>query len=285
MKVSGFTIIRNGLKYFYPFVEAIKSILPLCDELIVNVGESEDSTLETIKSIKDDRIKIILSKWDMNLRENGEVLSVETNKALRQCKGDWCLYIQADEVLHERYIPVVKNALEKYLNNEKVEALRFYYKHFYGSYDYFQDNYRNWYFREVRIIKNSGNIVSWGDAMNFKHKDGSPIKYKDIEAEIYHYGWVKPPDTMLLKRIDFHKLYHTDNEVEELASSITHYDDLGNLKKFQGTHPAVMQERIKMLNWDFDAKLEKQKPDWVRKIFIFLHPLTKRIFKSKYKIH
>jgi hypothetical protein len=285
MKVSGFTIIRNGIKYFYPFVEAIKSILPLCNELIVNVGESEDSTLETIQSIKDDRIKIIQSKWDMSLRENGEVLSIETNKALKHCAGDWCLYIQADEVLHEKYIPVVKNAMEKFLNNKKVEALRFYYKHFYGSYDYFQDNYRNWYFREVRTIKNSENIVSWGDAMNFKHKDGSSINYKDIDAEIYHYGWVRPPDTMLLKRIDFHKLYHSDKEVEQLASSISHYDDLGNLKKFCGTHPAVMQERIKMLNWDFDAKLDKQRPDWIRKILIFLHPLIKRLFKSKYKKH
>ena len=280
MKVSGFTIIRNGIKYFYPFVEAIKSILPLCDELIVNVGESEDSTLETIQSIKDDRIKIISSKWNMSLRENGEVLSIETNKALQNCKGDWCFYIQADEVLHEKYIPVIKNAMEKYLNDEKVEALRFYYKHFYGSYDYFQDNYRNWYFREARVIKNSKDIVSWGDAMDFRHKNGSKIKFKDINAEIYHYGWVKPPDTMMLKRIDFHKLYHTDKEVEQHASSITTYDDLGNLKKFQGTHPAVMQDRIKMLNWDFDAKLDEQRPDWIRKILIFLHPLTKRIFKT-----
>jgi glycosyltransferase involved in cell wall biosynthesis len=277
MRVSGFTLVRNGIKYFYPFVEAIKSILPICDELIVNVGESEDKTFEAVEAIGSEKIKVIKSVWDMNLREGGKVLSIETNKALEKCTGDWCFYIQADEVLHEKYIPNIQIALEKYLNDEKVEALRFKYKHFYGSYDYCQDNYRNWYLHEVRIIKNNRNIISWGDAMGFRHKDSSPVKYKDVDAEIYHYGWVKPPDTMLLKRIDFHKLYHTDDEVEQFAASTINYDDLGNLKKFEGTHPAVMKERISLANWNFDAKLNEQKPDWIRKILIFLHPVIKRI--------
>ncbi len=167
--------------------------------------------------------------------------------------------------------------MENYLKDKAVDGLRFKYRHFYGSYDYYQDNYRNWYIREVRIIKNNRKIVSWGDAMNFRHEDTSPVKYKDIEAEIFHYGWVKPPDTMLSKRIDFHKLYHTDDEVERFAGSATHYDDLGNLKRFEETHPAVMQDRISMANWDFDAGLEKQKPDWLRRILIFLQPLLKRI--------
>ena len=172
-------------------------------------------------------------------------------KRLEKCTGDWCFYIQADEVLHEKYIPNIQVALKKFTNDEKVEALRFRYKHFYGSYDYYQDNYRNWYIREIRIIKNFRNIVSWGDAMGFRHKDLSPVKNKDIDAEIYHYGWVKPPDTMLLKRIDFHKLYHTDDEVEQFAVSAINYDDLGNLKKFEGTHPAVMKERIRFSQLEF----------------------------------
>lgn len=278
-KVSGFTIVRNGIKYFYPFIEAIRSILPLCDEFIVNVGKSEDKTLDAIKSINDNRIKLFLSEWDMSLREGGKVLSIETNKALEKCAGDWCIYIQADEVLHEKYIPVVKDALKKYLNDDNVEALKFRYKHFYGSYDYYQDNYRKWYFREIRAIKNFKNILSWDDAISFKHKDSSPVKYININAEIYHYGWVKPPDTMMLKRIDMHKLYHTEEEVKRLVSSMNNYDDLGNLKRFRETHPSVMRERIKLTNWNFDAKLESQKPDWIRRIVIFLNPLIKRFSK------
>jgi hypothetical protein len=279
MKVSGFTIIRNGIKYFYPFREAILSILPMCDELIVNVGDSEDKTYDVVKSIESDKIRIIRRTWDMSLREGGKLLSVETNAALKECTGDWGVYIQADEVLHEKYFDTVMNAMRYYLGNDSIEGLRFWYKHFYGSYDYYQDNYRNWYIKETRVIKLNREIVSWGDAMNFKHKDGSSIKSVDIDADIYHYGWVRPPDTMMLKRVDFHKLYYTDDKINKSPSPSLHYDDLGNLKKFEGTHPKVMKARIEMCNWEFDAKLAQQRPDWIRKILIFLFPLSKRVKK------
>lgn len=279
MKVSGFTIVRNGVKYFYPFKEAVLSILPLCDELIINVGASEDNTLEVVKSINSKKIKIIEREWDMSLRESGKLLSVETNHALEECSGDWCFYIQADEVLHEKYIPDVQSEMTSHFKNPEAEGLRFKYKHFYGSYDYYQDNYRHWYIRESRVIKRNPDIVSWGDAMDFRHKDGSKIKSININAEIYHYGYVRPPDTLLRKRIDFHKLYGSDEEVVKFADSVQTYDDLGNLKKFDDSHPAVMQNRINMSNWDFDAKLEQQHPDWIRAVLIFLYPLTKRLKK------
>lgn len=279
MTVSGFTIIRNGVKYSYPFKEAILSILPLCDEFVVNVGDSEDGTLDEIQSIKSGKLKIINRKWDMSQRENGLLLSTETNYALKECSGDWCFYIQSDEVLHEKYIPTVRAAMEEYVNDVRVEGLRFRYKHFYGSYDYFQDNYRKWYVREVRVIKNRRSIVSWADAMGFMHADGRMIAAVNIKAEIYHYGYVRPPETLAQKRVDFHKLYHDDDEVKRFAESMTTYDDLGNLKKFHDTHPAVMQERVRISNWNFDAKLGDQPPDWVRAIMIFLYPVTKRLKK------
>jgi glycosyltransferase involved in cell wall biosynthesis len=280
MRVSGFSIVRNGIKYFYPFIEAIKSILPLCDEFIINVGDSDDGTLDAVRGLKEQKIKIIESKWDMNLRKGGEVLSIETNKALKECTGDWCFYIQADEVLHEKYFPVVKEAMENNLDKKSIEGLKFKYRHFYGSYDYYQDNYRIWYIAETRIIRRSDNIVSSGDAMNFKHRDGTFLNVVPINAEIYHYGWVKPPDRMSLKRIDFNKLYFTDKEIEVFAEVPQEgYTQFGHLKKFTGTHPAVMKERVAQANWNFDAKLDLQPPDWIRKIFIFLHPVTKRLKK------
>lgn len=279
MKVSGFTIIRNGVLYAYPFREAILSVLPLCDEFIVNVGKSDDDTLEMVKSINDDRIKIFESEWDMNIREGGKVLSIETNKALQKCTGDWRFYIQSDEVLHEKYIPEVKSKMKLYLNDNEVESLRFRYKHFYGSYDYYQDNYRNWYVKEVRVIKNNPDIVSMGDAMNFAHKNYQNVKAKDIDAEIYHYGWVRPPQNLLNKRINFEKLYHSDEKVNEIVNKISNYDDLGHLKKFKDSHPEVMKEVIKNSNWDFDPKLEKQNPELIRKLLIFLEPVIKRLKK------
>lgn len=284
MKVSGFTIIRNGIYYAYPFKEAILSILPLCDEMIVNVGISDDETLNCVKSMydSDKKIRIIESEWDMNLK-NGLVLSTETNRALKECKGDWCFYIQSDEVLHEKFYDIVKKEMSDNLSDKNIEGLRFRYKHFYGSYDYYQDNYRNWYIREVRIIKNRDNIVSWGDAMDFRHPDGSRIRSRNIDAEIYHYGWVRPPDTLIRKRSDFEKLYNENEVAEKNISGFQNYDDLGNLKRFTEKHPEVMNERISLSSWDFDPEIDQQRPDWMRKISILMQPLTKRVIKKKEK--
>jgi len=277
MIVSGFTIIRNGVKFAYPFKEAILSILPLCDEFIINVGISDDGTLKMVEGLKDDRIRVLQRQWDMSLRKDGELLSVETNHALKECKGDWCFYIQSDEVLHERYIHPVRTVMERYLSETTVEGISFSYKHFYGSYDYYQDNYRKWYVRQVRIVRNKSDIVSWGDAMDFKHLDGSRIKAINSNAEIYHYGHVRPPSAMIEKMVSFYKLYHNDSDVDVLENSYQLYDDLGNLKKFKGTHPSVMADRINESNWEFDSKLDEQLPDWLRAILIFLFPLTKRM--------
>lgn len=279
MKISGLTIIRKGIYYGYPFKEAILSILPLCDEMIVNVGTSDDSTLDEVKGINDSKIKIFESEWDMSLK-GGKVLSVETNKALERCSGDWCFYIQSDEVLHEKYYDIVSASAKKYLHKKSVEGLRFRYRHFYGSYDYVQDNYRKWYIKESRIVRKGDNIVSWGDALDFRHRDGSKINAADIDAEIYHYGWVRPPETLLKKRSDFELLYTEGKTAENKIKEFRNYDDLGNLKKFEGTHPSVMNERIINSNWNFEPHLELQKPDWVRKIYIFLDPVLKRINKG-----
>jgi hypothetical protein len=216
----------------------------------------------------------------MSLREDGKLLSVETNQALKHCTGDWCFYIQADEVLHEKYYPIVTAAMHKYFHSKRVEGLIFHYRHFYGNYNYYQDNYRKWYVREVRVIKNYCNIVSWNDAMGFKHEDGSEIKSVNIDAMIYHYGWVRPPDKMSLKQKEFHKLYFNDIQLSILTTPPAgSYTDLGNLRRFTETHPAIMQERINNSNFDFDSKIDEQYPDWIRSIFIFLFPITKRINK------
>lgn len=285
MKVSGFSIIRNGVTYGYPFVEAITSILPLCDEFIVNVGVSDDETLEVVKAIASPKLKIIERKWDMSLRRGGELISVETNNAWAECTGDWGFYIQADEVLHEKFFPIVRTAMEQHFYEENIEALQFGYKHFYGSYDFVQDNFRNWYVKESRVIKRRPNIVSWGDGMDFRHADGSLLRVKRIAAEIYHYGWVRPPQVMYVKNIGFHQLYFSDEEVKRRVPQAEQtYHDLGHLKRFTGTHPAVMKDRIAASQWTFESGIDKQPPDWWRHIVLFLQPATKRInrwFKLK----
>ena len=132
MKVSGFTFIINGIKYDYPIVEAIKSILPICDEFVVAVGNSEDDTLKLIQNISDEKIKIIETVWDDSQRENGAVLALETDKAFKHISKDtnWCFYIQGDEVIHEKYLTSINEAMTKHQTQENVDGLLFKYLHF-----------------------------------------------------------------------------------------------------------------------------------------------------------
>lgn len=253
MKVSGFTIVRNAVKFDYPIIEAISSILPICDEFIVAIGKSDDNTLELIKSIPSDKIKIIETIWDDSLREGGKVLADETNKALAGCsaESDWCFYIQGDEVIHEKYLPIIKKAMQKHVNNKNVEGLLFHYKHFYGSYDYIADS-RKWYRKEIRVVRNNINVSSYRDAQGFRINNRK-LNVKPIDAFVYHYGWVKPPQAQQAKQQSFHKMWHDDNWMKENIPTVDEFDysQIDSLQHFHETHPKVMQERINKMNWKF----------------------------------
>lgn len=254
MKVCGFSFVRNGIKFDYPFIEAIRSILPLCDEVIVAVGKSDDNTLELVRSI-DPKIRVIETVWDETIRQGGAVFASETNKAFQAIPAeyDWAFYIQGDEVVHEKYLPVIKKALEDNLSDKKVEGLLFNYLHFFGSYDYIGARY-SWYRREIRIVKNRKDIFSFRDAQGFRIGDNKKLQVKLIDAYIYHYGWVRQPSAMLEKIRSNTVLYREALTEEEKADTTTSYEyDKATepVVKFQGTHPALMQERIRSKNWPF----------------------------------
>ncbi|GAB4253340.1 MAG: hypothetical protein Kow0079_08790 [Vicingaceae bacterium] len=277
MKVSGFTIVRNGIKYDYPFIESIQSILPVCDEMIVAVGNSEDETLEAIKNINSPKIKIIETVWDDSLREGGRVLAVETNKAFDAISddSDWAFYIQADEVFHEADLPKIKKAMEEHLNNPKVEGLVFKHLNFYGTYDYIADSHK-WMKNEVRVVRNDKSIRSWKDAMSFR-KHGKVLAAKFVEATIYHYGWVKHPEIQQKKREAFEKLWHDDDYVKQNieGAEVFDYSKIDSLKKFEGSHPKVMQERISKVDWQLDFDPTKSLKTPLRIKFLnFLEKLT-----------
>lgn len=272
MKVVGFTFIRNAIKFDYPVLESIWSILPLCDEMIVAVGESEDETRELILSIKSDKIRIIDTVWDDSLREGGRVLAVETDKAFQAIPkdADWCFYIQGDEVLHEKFYPAIMNSMHRWKDDTRVEGLLFNYEHFYGSYDYIGDS-RGWYQREVRIIRRDEDIYSFRDAQGFQ-KNGRPLNVKPSSGSIYHYGWVKHPKYQQQKQLNFNKLWHDDLWVEKNVEKVDEFDysQVDSLKKFEGEHPSVMKERIAKMNWKFSFDPTKRKLSIKNKFHRFL---------------
>jgi len=270
MNVSGFTFCRNAVKYDYPVVESIRSALPLCDEFIVNVGRCDDGTLELIESIGDPRIKIIESVWDESLRKDGLIYSQQTNIALSHCHGEWAFYIQADEVVHEDDLPVLRRSMAEHARNPMIKGLLFRYLHFIA--DYWSTN--PWFYHKaVRIIRNNGEIESCGDAVGFQYKatqqylqSGPPEWLAYSGARMFHYGWVKDPKTMLAKVKEQLAVYHGDRPPAAQSRWYTQeafqYDDYAVLKDFHGRHPSVMSARVaaarrwarrynRWLNWRF----------------------------------
>lgn len=272
MKVSGFSFVKNALIYDYPVVEAIRSILPICDEVVVAVGKSDDETLELIRNI-DPKVRIIETEWDESLREGGRVLAVETDKAFKAISkdSDWAFYIQGDEVIHEKYLDTIKEAMIKYKDHDKVDGLLFNYAHFYGSYDYVGAS-ASWYANEIRVIKNDPSIYSYKDAQGFRKGDNEKLRVVPIDAFVYHYGWVKDPKAMQRKQENFNKYWHDDNWIDENVIKAEAFDYEGHvreLKKFEGTHPKVMLDRIERLNWQFDYDIsidQKSRKDKIKKL-------------------
>jgi len=236
MKISGFTIARNAIKFNYPIVESIQSILPICDEFIVNVGDSVDRTLELIQTIKDPKIKIIQNNWDFSKGEI--VLSEQTNIALSKCSGDWAFYLQSDEVVHEKDLSRLKKIMQKHLNNDSVDVLRFKWFHFFGSYYRYRID-SGWFQKEDRIIKNNGQIQSYSGAFGFERKDKKPLTRLKTGCFIYHYGWVQPLDVMTQRRINAENIGFTDLLEDERKQDYD-YGDLDRFPVYFGTHPNVM---------------------------------------------
>jgi glycosyltransferase involved in cell wall biosynthesis len=261
MYISGFTFIRNAITYDYPVEEAIRSILPLCDEVVVAVGNSTDDTRRLIASIAPGKIRIIDTVWDESLRHDGHILAVETNKALDaiSTESDWAIYIQGDEVMHEDSLDEVRDGMMKWQNNRRVEGLLFNYRHFWGSYDWVGDS-RKWYRREVRIIRRNATIRSYKDAQGFRSGERK-LRVKPLNAWVHHYGWVKPPVAQQAKQQEFHKYWHDETWIREHVSTQPTFDYsiINSLVRFEGTHPAVMQERIRRQHWQFEPG-EKVKP-------------------------
>ena len=275
MKVSGFSFARNTSKLFYPIRESILSILPIVDEFVIALGKSDpdDITGDLIRSIKSDKIKIIHTEWDTEkFPVGGAIYAQQTDMAKAACTGDWLFYLQSDEVVHEKYLPAIRNAMEHNLGNTGIDGLLLRYLHFYGDYDHIND-FHGWYDKEIRIIRNDPEIHSFMDAQSFRRipdfdgesytsKEGTyKLKVREIDASIYHYGWVRPPDFMFKKHFAFHSVQKGEETArmiyDKQASGLFDYGSLYPLRIFNGTHPAVMQEKVKEFDWGHMLHYEK----------------------------
>lgn len=274
MKISGFTYIRNGFRFGYPFLESMQSILPICDELVVAVGDSDDGTREAVAALSadfDNKIKIIDTVWDERLRQGGHIFAQQSNIALSHISGDWAFHIQADEVIHEKDLTRIGQAILEADANLKVEGFLFDFLNFHGSYGYLNDSRRQ-HRREVRIFRHTRKVFSYRDSQGFRrypstedyntgHK-GEKLKVLHIGAAVYHYSYVRPPEKMQQKSKYFERFWHGDAYLAEKYNRSKQdfdYYNIERVRKFEGSQPEVMHELIAQANWDFDpAKLHRK---------------------------
>lgn len=294
MKISGFTMGKNARKLYYPMKQAVMSVLPIVDEFVVALGDNDedDTTRAEIESINSNKIKIIDTVWDIEKYPNGMEHAHQTDIAKKHCSGDWLFYLQSDEVVHEKYLPVIKRRCEELLGDNTVEGLLFNYLHFWGDYYHIRDNHC-WYRKEIRIIRNKPDIHSWESAQSFRRipdfnginyrqqKNSYRLKVNQVDAYIYHYGWVRPPELMQNK-IKAFSINHrgvksvAKMEQEQKFSKLFDYGNLSKITPFNGSHPRVMKEWIDGFHWKHQLRFTGPKKS--------LNPIPIKHDKLKYRL-
>lgn len=262
MKVSGFSYVRNGFDYGVPFLEAFQSILPVCDEFVVAVGDSKDGTREAIENLRSDKIKIIDTVWDMGINKSGVIFAQQSNIALDAITGDWAFHIQADEVISEKDIFKVRQALVENDANKKVEGFILPFLHFWGGYDYIR-NTRRIHNNEIRLFRNHLGVRSYKDSQGFRKysskeaylagEKGEKLRVKAIDAPIFHYNGIRPPATFKKKSEQMGAHYTSEKPAKYESSP----DNVDRVEKFTGAHPAIMMDRVNAQDWEYTYNPKK----------------------------
>jgi hypothetical protein len=301
MKVSAFTYIRNGFNFDYPFLESIKSVLPVVDEFIVVVGDSFDGTRDAVAALNNPKIKIIDTVWDNQLRKDGLIFALQSNIGLDNVSkdADWAFHIQADEVIHEKDYPAITRAMQKNLTNTNVDGLLFNFVNFFGDYSHISTS-RRFHLHEIRIVRNNPLVRSYRDSQGFRifinpkntlNEKGTKLRVKKVDAAIYHYSYARKPENQFQKTIEFSKAWTADDaSLEGWANANKDtYDFTKNIDyliPFKGTHPNTMQARIARQDWTYNYDPKISNMTFAEKLLRLLEKITgKQFFIYKnYKI-
>ncbi len=251
--LSGFTLVRNAIKLDFPIVPAIRSILEVCDEVVVNIGASEDDTRDLVASIGDPRVRILDRVWDFS--KQNFMISHETEQAMQACRGTWGIYIQADEVLHEDGARALREKTAEWDADARVEGLLVRYLHFYGGFDLVATN-RRWYRREVRCIRLGKDIRPYQGAQGFRvGPEQRRIRARPTEAVMFHYGWARPPQAIKEKHEISKTIYPWSKEQSAREQERGYLEWLPLLKRHTGAHPRAAQDWIRERMVDAERRI------------------------------
>ncbi len=262
MNISGFTYVRNGFTYGYPFVASIRSLLPLVDELIVVVGDSNDGTREAIEQIGDARIEIVDSIWNLEMRQNGKIFAEQSNIGLRRIRGKWGIHLQVDEVLDESAPDRLRVYMEQADKRDDIEGLILPFLHFWGDFKHIRHTRRTHAY-EIRAFKNNGLVRSYKDSQGFRRYNseadyisgamGHKLRVLQTDVPIFHYSYSRHPSLMKKKDNFFNRFWHNDEWIATHSSSSDFdFNEVDRLQRYEGQHPALMQDIIAQQNWTFN---------------------------------
>jgi len=243
--ISVYTTTYNAIEYDYCPIEGIKSALQFSDEVIVIDSCSTDGTVESIRAIGDDRIKIYSIDW---LESIGWAMNkISRSMGIGRCTKDWCILMDADEVFHEKDYDRIKMLSET--SPKEVIGIKFNTLHFYVDYDHVLNGYSGWkdlYTNKIYMVRNGLGIHHGNSGMDIDaqvDRHGIPLNHKFITyygVDVFHYGHVRSEEAYLKKQNRMHSFYSGCIVNETSIKKI----DLNSLNLFVGSHPETMRTKI-----------------------------------------
>jgi len=284
MHISGFTYVRNGFTFGYPFIESIQSLLPIVDELIVVVGDSNDGTREAIETLNEPKIRIIDSIWDEENRKNGKIFAQQSNLGIKAIKGDWAIHLQVDELFHEEGLQQILKCVHTADQRNDLDGLLFPFYHFWGDFGHIR-NTRKTHAFEIRAFRNTGKVFAYKDSQGFRiypseqafleGDSGKKLRVLNTAVPVFHYSYTRNPALMKAKTNFFHRFWHDNQWIESNTNDADfNYNDVDKLEIFNKSHPHLMQKIIEAQDWDFNYKPQQSNMNWINYFLYQFEKLT-----------
>lgn len=242
--LSGFVCVRNAVKFDYCVEEAVKSLIPVCDEVVISYGgvygEEDDGTLEIVKGLvkMDSRVRAVWYDWP-NPERNIHWWTTWLNHARERLLYDTMLGLDSDEVLD----PAGYNQIRA-MTSTGCSAL-FHRLNFWKDPQHLAPENRVCGTQVARLGPTSAWMCS---------DEPFPAVNPNIRTKaepfpslrIFHYGFLRKPDAFVKKADAIQNMFFgsTDARLAEQVAKGQRWDerdyfDGESLRKFDGQHPEV----------------------------------------------
>ena len=192
-KLSGFSTLKSF--DIYPFDLAYESVLPYVDEFLLGIDSSCFNTkykriLNSFLNKTKFRKKIKLEFFNFNsetvnnLKVRGRWITDANNKMLNKCTGNYCLYVQADEIF--------PNISKKKFNKvfiSKPDEIYFNYHHYVFNLETIIDPKKSAYTEAIRVFKKDL-YASCHDGFSFHNLSQYRPKSTNSDLTIKHISYV-----------------------------------------------------------------------------------------------